>query len=190
MATTNIFRNTVIPPKMMALTHDTIIQLTPTDRPYYYVRADTELPKKPGYAFVSTNNSIVESSTKTVADVSVAVVSPEELKTPGMLDELEFLESLGLAFEKADSWYCVKRADDLYSPTTGVFITYQNANKEDAKQKLKNLMLEYILPGRYWTNYFVAMGLPKDIAYGRNLYQEMEEITREYNEVMMKNPPV
>jgi hypothetical protein len=175
-----------VPVEMSTLSYTTEITLTPDDGPYSYVRADRELSKKPGQVFLSTGNPIIQSPT---TPVIVKDAAPMEASKEDVVNEMEFLSMLGLAYKKGDKWYIMKRADDLYNSVDGVFHLYATGNSPAAIAKTKSLMLEYVLPGRYWRNYFAAMSLPNDISYSRNLHQEMQEITREYNEVMMKNPP-
>ena len=152
------------------------IQLTPADPPYYFMRIDgTRRLRDQAFPGGPT------------APVSIAGWRQVRVKPGRLLEELHFLEGLGLAMVRPNSSgevYLVSPLSSvLYAQGTGpvreenegVFIRI-NTNRPEKALKFIHLLRTYVLPGMFWRNYYVTDGLAPDLHLTSRLGSEMLEI--------------
>jgi len=98
------------------------------------------------------------------------------------LQELTFLENLGLAMKRDDTYYVSRFAYLLYDEADGLFREGYYNERDAPALKLRKLtpllriFLMYVLPGNYWKAYYARMRLPDTIGKATALDQQMHEI--------------
>ena len=105
-------------------------------------------------------------------------------------DELNFLKTLHLAFEKDNETkiYIHKFAYIFYNIVDGLF-RIGNANKKitdisnNEFNKFLNLMYYYVLPGRYWRSYYNSKFLSTEIAESTQHIENMNETEFMWNQI-------
>lgn len=164
------------------------LELTPHDLPYYYVRV---VPGRPLREQVFAPDP---HATERVTDW-LRIPNPV-LKAGPLRAELEFLEGLGLAM-------MVPRSEDasggvtfaispltriLYEDGTGVFRDVMEERDVKALRYIR-LLIDYILPGMFWRNYYATEGLAPHIHMSEHLGREMLEIARLWDQLSSRYPP-
>ena len=105
-------------------------------------------------------------------------------------DELNFLKTLHLAFEKDNETkiYIHKFAEIFYNTVDGLF-RIGNANKKitdisnNEFNHFLNLMYYYVLPGRYWRSYYNSKFLSTEIAESTQHTEHMNETEFMWNQI-------
>jgi hypothetical protein len=98
------------------------------------------------------------------------------------LHEFAFLENLGLAMRRDDTYYISRFAYLLYDENDGLFREGFYNDRDAPPVKLRKLtpllrvFLVYILPGNYWKAYYARQRLPDTIGPAAALDHQMREI--------------
>lgn len=165
------------------------LMLTPTDPPYYFVRIDpTRALRDQEFA----GGPYIDFEVSNWRQITVSSPGP-------LLDELRFLESLGLAMMAPRSetptggmvYYISPLAiSTLYAAgaagtSEGVFINV-NVGRDVKARAFIELLLTYVLPGMFWRNYYVTNGLAPDLHLTAHLGREMLEIQDTWNHLAAK----
>ena len=170
----NLVTNTHISPAALVAMRDASatlapLELTPYDAPYYFVRIDRTRGLRDQ---VITNPY----ATQRVTEWRQVPVDSDTR------EELEFLESMGLAMPLSQSLYAVSplAVETLYDAEEGVFVN-ADQNREQKSRRFVELLLTYVLPGMYWRNYYVTKGLARNLHLVAELQREMIEVTESWD---------
>lgn len=169
----NLFTKKDIPPIFNNLTYDKPITLTSADPIYFAVRSLNDKRAIPiaGTPYVEPFNPLV--------DDEYALIPKEQYDNDtDIRDEINFLKTVSLVVEREEGSYISPLAFLLYDPTNGLFIKNDKKTYGDFIQ----LVLTYILPGRYWTAFQARQWLPNTIRYTHALHVQMQEIEQEWNQ--------
>lgn len=168
------------------------LRLTPHDPPYYFVRVVAGRPLRDQVFDPDPYAPYTERSWLRIPDVVRKDMKP-------LRSELEFLEGLGLAIEIPNSRTADGSAQYAISPLTrtlygagpgaeeGVFIRVETDRPGKAERFLK-LLVDYVLPGMYWRNYYVTNGLAPHIHLTEHLGREMLEIGELWDRLATRIP--
>ena len=191
---TNFITGMPVPPGIAGLPFDKEFIVEPEDPVYYYLRAESDIMQKGLSPFVYAGNPLLSGPVTAIHITGGAILEEKDTMAVGVPQELEFLQHLGLAFqkEKKGAWYILPHASQFYEPRVGLF---QRDKEEVSSEDVKpfyTLMLHYVLPGRYWATYKARDGLalPESVAYATKLDQDMNQTVRDYNDLLLKNPNI
>lgn len=158
------------------------LELTPYDLPYYFVRVVPGRPLREQVFGPDPNIKIRVTNW-------LRMPNPV-LKAGPVRAELEFLEGLGLAFMVPNSedvnggvtFAISPLTRMLYADGTGVF---RDVNTERDTKALRyiRLLIDYVLPGIFWRNYYATHGLAPHIHLSEHLGREMIEIAKLWDEL-------
>ena len=105
-------------------------------------------------------------------------------------DELNFLKTLHLAFEKDNETkiYIHKFAEIFYNTGNGLFYSSDITKKitdipNNEFNRFLNLMYYYVLPGRYWRSYYNNKFLSTEIAESTQHTENMNETEFMWNQI-------
>jgi hypothetical protein len=173
----NIFIGTIIDASLTGLVYnqpDLVVK--PSDKAYYYIRADTELGADP----FQIPNSITENMT---GDITLSGTAVFDISANGIPLDLEFFDALGLVIKRDTLYYIHPHAQKLID-----FFRNYRPNHNPLLRPLTKLLLTYILPGRYWSAYAARKLLPENVGESNALYNQMNDIVIEYNVLFYANP--
>ena len=178
----NIFTQKPYPPSFSDLTYNQTITIESTELPYFAVRSfnDKRVDPLSGPDFANLFTKIED---KGWAELKIDDNTPKIIK-----DEYEFLEALGLAFQKGDTEYYINKfAYLLYDKQDGLFNRYDNQwSPQDKKEELSAFMrleLTYILPGHWWRAFYARQYLPDMIGHGAMLNEKLLQIEHQWNKI-------
>lgn len=193
-------QNLILKQPLSAVVRDTLraaiapfeLILTPHDLPYYFVRVVTGRPLRDQ---VFGPDSYAPYTERTW--LRIPVIVRKDMKS--LLSELKFLEGLGLAMEIPNSREADGSVQYAISPLTrilygagpgaeeGVFIRVETDRPGKAERFL-TLLVDYVLPGMYWRNYYVTSGLAPHIHLTEHLGREMLEIGELWDDLAARIP--
>ncbi len=159
------------------------LDITSADPPYFFLKIQSE---------IALRDQKIDSASVSITDWHNVSVGGEE----SPLDELRFLESLGLAMLRPGSLTSTGEMSYVISPlaistlydgseSKGVFINV-NENREKKSRAFIKLLLTYVLPGMFWRNYHVTNGLASDLHLTSHLGHEMLEIAELWDRLAAK----
>jgi hypothetical protein len=179
---TNIFTGKPYPSSFSNLEYNKTITIDSTELPYFAVRSFKDKRTDPlsGPDFADLFKDIEDEGW---AKIDITDNSPKMEK-----DEIEFLESLGLALQKSDTEYYINKfAYLLYDKQDGLFKRYNDQwSPQDKKEELTAFMrlaLTYILPGHWWRAFYARQYLPDMIGHGALLNEKLLEIEHQWNKI-------
>jgi hypothetical protein len=189
---TNFITGVPVPPVVAGLQFDKDFLVDAEDPVYYYLRTESDIMQAGLSPFSYAKNPLLTDSSTAVHVSDGAILESKDLMGVGVKEELEFLQNMGLAFMKEDSWYILPHAAQFYHSVNGLFLRDKDGVTAEDVKPFYTLMLHYVLPGRYWATYMARDGLalPESVAYATKLDQDMNQTVRDYNDLLLKNPNV
>ena len=166
----NKYTNNEIDARFSALTYDQSISLDQYDKPYFSIRSERE----PNLSFTQGG---FKDPFEPLSNVDGFALIEINSNTPAaVIAELNFMKIMNLVAERDNKYYIYKHAAILYGSANhkGFF-----ASGKETKSVI-DLFKSYILPGRFWHNYYFSLYLPDNIKLSRRLKEEMIEIEEKF----------
>jgi hypothetical protein len=173
------------PPALLGdLSFNTTPTLAVTDIPYIHVLVARSTSTSP-----IADKQFATLSTAPIEEELFAKLRLEELSDKvrkELTPEVDFLTSLGLAFQRDGQLYISARAGPLYGPT-GIYAAFGAAKTKvesfAALEPYTLLLLTYVLPGLYWRSYHARQGLPSHTGLALSLEHQMSDISAKWDEI-------
>lgn len=189
----NFFTQNDVPRELQGLVYNQKLTLTSLDVPYFAVRSFDERRAAP----IMTGGGF-ENPFKELSDIDgFAMIDLSEHSDKDralVMDELQFIEALGLVTHRGDKYYIHSFAYLFYDEDHGLFAPgaylqdMEPNKKKEVFGALMRLMLTYVLPGRYWRAFYARQALPATIALASLLDDEMRGIEETWQQVNAEYP--
>lgn len=182
MSVNNIFRRKAVGTRIVDLFavppgQTQSVVLTPVDAPYFlYAVQQGRLSK----TVDDTSLPLSVTADMYVMDVSSGVAAE-------LMEELEFMEVLGLAAPTSGVWHISPLGDILYG-ATGLFQRASSLRTDAERQRVLGPVIQFftdvVIPGRMWRAYTVRRGLANSIEEANALDRHIIGLDRWKSELL------
>lgn len=189
----NFFTQKDVPSELTDLDYSETLTLTSLDVPYFAIRSFDERRAAPimtGGGFADPFKELTDVEGLAVVDLSGYSDQDRAL----VMDELNFMNALGLVTSRGDKYYIHSFAHLFYDAEDGLFVPgayvqdMEPRAKKDVFGTMMRLMLTYVLPGRYWRAFYARQALPGTIALANLLDDELRGIEEAWQQVNAEYP--